>query len=124
MRYWTVMLALREQGRSIEQYRNRIRPFLKDESPSVRIIAAEALGRYGNDEDLALALPVLLEFANAEKHGVYCAIAALNSIDYLGDKADSIREAVAKLPRKDPSAPDRTASYCGRLIEKIVADRN
>ncbi len=123
-RYWAATAVLISHGPQIETDRDVLRELLRDESPSVAIVAAEALGRYGNDEDLALALPVLLEYANAEKHGVYCAVEALNAIDYLDEKAAPIHDAVARLPRKDPSATDRTASYCDRLIAHILAERN
>jgi arylsulfatase A-like enzyme len=123
-RYWSAMIPLAKHPQGLDRDRDVLRGLLQDDSPSVAIVAAEALGRYGDDEDLALALPVLLEYANAEKHGVYCAIEALNAIDYLDEKAVPIRVEVAKLPRKDPQAPDRTASYCDRLIEKILADLN
>ncbi|MCA9052587.1 MAG: sulfatase-like hydrolase/transferase [Planctomycetaceae bacterium] len=124
--YWGLQQLLSRQWAPAiaEQARSTCRGRLSDESPSVRIMAAEALARYGNDEDLALALPVLLEYANAEKHGVYNAIAALNAIDYLDDKAASIKDEVAKLPKKDPNADGRTASYCDRLIEHILVDLN
>jgi uncharacterized sulfatase len=120
--FWSLTAVLGSQGYDIESYRAQLQGFLQDHSASVRIVAAEALGRYGNDADLALALPVLLEYANAEKHGVYNAVAALNAIDYLDEKAASIKDQVAQLPKKDPNAPDRTASYCDRLIAKILAD--
>lgn len=119
-RYWTAIAVLGTHGTDLDEYRTDLRRFLEDESPSVRIVAAEALGLYGNAEDLALALPLLLDYANAETHGVYAAIAALNAIDRLGEKADSIRAEVAKLPRKDSNATNRTASYCDRLIERIT----
>ena len=119
-RYWAAIAVLSTHGQGLDEYRTELRRFLEDESPSVRIAAAEGLGLYGNAEDLALALPLLLDCANAETHGVYAAIAALNAIDHLGQKADPIRAEVAKLPRKDPRAPDRTASYCDRLIEHIT----
>ena len=123
--YWRVLSILRQGEDAIEPNRESLRAIATEHSsPSVAVVAAEALGRYGNDEDLALALPVLLEYANAEQHGVYNAVAALNAIGYLGEKADSIRDDVAKLPKKDPNAPSRTSSYCGRLIEKITADSN
>jgi uncharacterized sulfatase len=121
-RYWSATSVLVAHGRQIEAYRDVLRELLRDDSPSVAIVAAEALGRYGNDQDLALALQVLLEYANAEKHGVYCAVEALNAIDSLDDKAASIRDAVDQLPRQDPQAPDRTASYCNRLLAKILSD--
>ena len=121
IRYWAVMAAMASRGHMFEDYRVILRGFLNDPAPAVKVIAAEVLGLYGNADDLALALPVLLEHANAETHGVYNAVHALNAIDHLGERADSIRAQVAKLPRKDPNAPPRVGEYCNRLIEHITA---
>ena len=57
---------------------------LDDQSPYVRIVAAEALGRYGTDADLEHALPVLLELAPVNRNGVYVSMFALNALDSLG----------------------------------------
>lgn len=118
--FWKV-IGLQKQGASaVVAAAPRLRPLAASADPSVRIAAAEALGVYGNADDLALALPVLLEYANAEHHGVYNAVHALNAIDHLGEKADAIRDQVAKLPQKDPQATARTDEYCARLIEFIT----
>ncbi|MFV0444480.1 MAG: sulfatase [Planctomycetaceae bacterium] len=119
--FWKV-IGLEVHGKeAVATAREPLRMALnQDKSAALKVVAAEALGRYGNADDAALALPVLLEYANPQKHGLYNAIAALNAIDYLGDKAASIKDEVAKLPRTDPNASGRTANYCDRLIEHIV----
>ena len=58
---------------------------LADESPSVRIVAAEALGRYGGGADLPAVLEVLLLSADLSRRPLYEVVAALNAIDYLGE---------------------------------------
>ncbi len=95
---------------------------LSDESVSVRIVAAEALGRYGSDSDLQLALPVLLQAANLNNSDVYTAVAALNAIDYLDEKAASVRDRIANLPLENGKSLPRIKSYVPRLVEKILAD--
>ena len=86
--------------------------------------AAEALGRYGNREDVQNALAVLVEHANPERHGAYIAIQALNAIGELGAQAAPALSTIRDLPREDPNAPDRANSYVWRLIEKIAQDLN
>ena len=95
----------------------------KDESPYVRAIAAEALGRYGSEADARVAAALLIDLAAADKHGIFVSILALNALDALGDKASSVRDAISKLPKEAPGAPDRFRSYIPRLIEKTLADR-
>jgi len=95
---------------------------LADASPYVRVVAAEAWGRYGSDEDAAKALGVLLEAAPPDKNGVFPSILALNVLDALDDRAKSAASAIEALPRKDPSAPPRTGGYVPRLIEKTLSD--
>ena len=94
----------------------------EDQAAPVRIAAAEALGRYGADEDQAAALAVLIDYANAENHGLYLAMQALNAIDYMDERASSVRDDVAGLPDRDPDAHQRLGNYIMRLKEKILAD--
>jgi arylsulfatase A-like enzyme len=119
-RYWAVMDCLiRGQVGGLDR-RHSLHDALKDESPAVRVVAAEALCRFGTDADFVGALPVLLDCANAEKHGAMTAVAALNAIDRLGDKAASIKDDIAKLPQKDRTSDARYQSYVPRLIETIT----
>ena len=109
-----------ERGRS---GRRDLRGALKDDSPTVRIVAARALGQYGNAEDLQPALAVLEDAASPEKNGAYASILALNAIDALGDKAASLTDRLKMLPDKDPAAPGRANGYVSRLLEKILGPR-
>ena len=99
-----------------------LRKALSDDSPYVRIAAAEGLGRYGNKEDIAAALPVLLDLASPTDNGIYVSISALNAIDELDASAMPIAKQIADLPRKDPQANGRMGDYVSRLIEKTLAD--
>ncbi len=93
---------------------------LEDPVTTVRTNAAEALGTYGNEEDLAKALPVLLEAADMTKTDYYTAIWALNSIDRLGVKADPIRAKVGELPQKPELK--RGNSYVSDLVTTILGN--
>lgn len=122
IRYWACTWALINKKPGLKITHDELLSSLSDESVSVRIVAAEALGRYGSESDLKLALPVLLKAADLNQSDVYTAVAALNAIDYLDEKAASIRDQIANLPEKVENMPPRTNSYAPRLLEKILAD--
>lgn len=122
VRYWAAMGILMRRAAAVTAAGDPLRKALNDESPSVRVIAAEALGRFGGEEDLKHALPVLLELARLDRHGVYVSMLALNSIDALGDKARPYVDTIKSLPVQDPSVHPRMQSYVPRLVERIVAE--
>ncbi|MBI5387821.1 MAG: sulfatase-like hydrolase/transferase [Verrucomicrobia bacterium] len=120
VRYWAVMGFLMRGTHAVEAARTDLRKALADESPSVRVTAARALGQHGNAEDLQLALSVLRQLAAPDKNGAYVSLLAMNAIDALGDKASSLREMVKSMPTKDPNAVGRANGYVARLVEKIL----
>jgi hypothetical protein len=68
-----------------------------DASASVRAVAAEAEGRFG--KDARGAAEALLELGNAEKHGAYVAMLALNGLSSMGERAPAdVRAKVKSLP--------------------------
>ena len=120
VRYWAAMGLLMRGKSAVESGRGDLRAALKDERASVRIVAARALGQYGNDADLKLALPVLKELAPPDKNGAYVSIEAMNAIDALGDKAASLVETLKAMPTKDPAAVQRANEYVPRLLEHFI----
>ncbi len=117
IRYWAVV-GVRVRGQEAfdaltEEVRARL---AEDDNPSVRIAAAEVLGLHGTEDDLENALGALTELAPPDVNGAYVAIAAVNAIDNLGDKADPIRPMLAEMPTEDPSAPGRANDYVHRLV--------
>jgi uncharacterized sulfatase len=121
-RYWAGVGFLSQEERGIQNAHDELRSALHDESPPVRIVAAETLGRFGNDEDLAAVLPVLLELADIERNGVYVAVAALNALDNLDERAASVKDQIAALPRKADGVPQRMGDYADRLVSKTLLD--
>ncbi len=120
VRYWSIVGLLAHAGEGVPNVADDLRRLLRhDPSDCVRIVAAEALGRYGAQDDLATALPTLLEYANVERHGAFTAILALNALDALGAKADSIRDDIARLPVKHPSLT--SGVRMANAIENLVA---
>jgi uncharacterized sulfatase len=88
VRYWSAlgMLMLGKEGVAPSQEPLR-HAMLKDTSPSVRIVAAEAVARFGAKDDFDAALKVLVERAEPKKNSIYCSLAALNALERLGDLA-------------------------------------
>ncbi len=122
VRYWGVMGLLMRGKVEVDAHADALRAALSDGAPTVRLAAAEALAQYGSGADEKQALGILVEHANAEKHGVYLAMQALNALDVAGRKAAPYRDKLAALPRKDPKAPGRMSSYVGRLLEDMVKE--
>jgi uncharacterized sulfatase len=122
VRYWGAMGLLMRKQDGVSAARELLRQALKDDSPNVRIAAAEALGRYGDKIDIGKAVPVLLDLAPADKNGVYTSIYAVNALDYLDGNAAGVIEQIKKISTKDPQADGRVSSYVPRLIEKTLAD--
>jgi arylsulfatase A-like enzyme len=120
VRYWAAMGLLIRGGDAVEAARGDLRTALKDQSPSVRVAAATALGRYGNGADRDLALGALKELAPPDKNGVYVSIGALNAIDALGGKAAGLTGVLKTMPTKDPAAPGRVDGYVSRILAEIL----
>ncbi len=122
VRYWASLGALIRGRSTVQRLRNDLARTLRDPSPSVRIAAAEALGRHGSDSDAAASLKVLVDLADAERHGIFLAMPALNAIDYMDERAGPALDAVVALPQKDPQADSRFRAYLPNLIKKIQSD--
>jgi arylsulfatase A-like enzyme len=122
VRYWAAMGILARGKPAVAAVRGELHKALLDETPSVRTVAGEALGKYGNEEDLNKALRVLLDLATSSKNGLFGSIRALNAIDELDGKAASALQAIKELGRSDQTANSRTSEYIPKLVAKIIAD--
>ena len=122
VRYWAALGLLMRQEKGVEAGRDLLHKALADESPSVRVVAAQALAQYGPETDLKESLDVLLAAASLEDNSVYISMLALNAIDELDDKAASIRAAIAALPQQSPKTEGRMRAYVPNLIKKTLAD--
>jgi len=123
VRYWAATGLLIRGREAVEASRDGLRAALGDPSPSVRIAAARALGQYGGDADLALALPVLKSLSPPDKNGAYVSIEALNAVDALGSRAAGLADFLRAMPVQDPAAVARANGYVPRLLEKILGER-
>ena len=122
VRYWGAMGILMRGQKETKSAHGTLTRLLGDKSPSVRIAAAEALGRHGEDADVQRAMAALIELANAAKNGAYVAMQAMNAIDALGPKAAPWKDRIQALPLADPNAPERVRSeYIKRLSEELLS---
>lgn len=122
VRYWAAQGLLIRGADAVKRAHDRLVESLGDRSRSVRIVAAEALGRYGSEQDRAQALAVLMDSANQQKVGLFHAMQALNSIDYLDRNAMPAIDQIRELPRQSPNVNRRLAAYVSNLIKKTLAD--
>jgi uncharacterized sulfatase len=104
----------------VAQNEGALQAALKDSSPYVRIVAAQALGLHGQDSSRSAALGVLRELAPPQQNGVLVSMSALAAIDALGEKAVSLQEFVRKLNSKGPS-PDARYDNCVPLLIQSIA---
>ena len=124
VRYWGVMGLQVRGAPAVEEARAALLDALEDPSPTVRVAAAEALGRFGPVDAVDRALALLVSHANPVEYGLLVAVPALNALDQMDERALSVLAEIEALPEEDPAAPPRLANggYVARLKAKIVAD--
>ncbi len=122
VRYWAAMGILMREKDGVNAAKKELLKALSDDSPSVCIIAAQALGQYGTPEDADKALKVLLKLAPMDKNGVYVSMLALNAIDAMVDKAKGAKDTIAALPQKAEGVHSRMRNYVPRLMKDITAN--
>jgi uncharacterized sulfatase len=119
IRYWgTTGLLVRGKG-TVLKHRDLLRKLMLDESPSVAVVAAEALGRHADGTDQADAVQTLARYADLRKGSYFAAVSALNSIDNLGDTAKPAHSVLKKVPTVDPQVK-RATTYIQRLVQTIT----
>lgn len=122
IRYWGAIGLLCHQQKGLEAGHTELIKALKDPSASVQILAAEALGRYGSDNDLTKALDVILSHCNVDTGDLYESILAANALDYLGKRALPKLDEIKALPLKPKNAPRRLSGYVSKLITEIISN--
>ncbi len=124
VRYWGAMGVLMRGEAAVKALHAALTKALDDAAPSVRIAAAEALGRYGTGADLAKVLPSLLGLADSVKNGSYVALQSLNAIAALGKKAAPLKDKLKTLPAVDPNSPARVnKEYTTNLLKYLNQTR-
>jgi uncharacterized sulfatase len=120
VRYWGALGVLMRGELGVSEARRDLQSALKDESPWLRIVAAEALGRFGTAVDAEEALAVLVELGPIDRNGVFVSMAALNALESLGDKANPAADAIRKFPAQGEVPDARYNSYVPRLLERLT----
>ena len=106
IRYWaaTGLLTFGQPG--FAAGREKLVKALHDDSPMVRIVAAEIVGRHGTDKGLKnAALATLMELAQPTEN-TFISMAAWNALDYLDENAQPAANALRKIS-PDPVDPPR-----------------
>src|SRR4029079_11122420 len=119
VRYWGAIGLLAQQKAGVTAGYDQLTTALKDDSPIVRITAAEALGRFGSAQDTAASLKVLLHYARPEANA-FLSIAAWNSLDYLDERAMPALAAIRALSPDPKSPPPRYGGSGRRLKEETL----
>ena len=101
---------------------DRLAALLNDPSPSVRVAAAEALAKFSEPADLEKALSTLVDLADVSRHGVWVAMAALQVLDELDEKAAPVADQIRRLPTVDPAVHPRYRSYPARIRKSLFED--
>ncbi|MCB1225480.1 MAG: sulfatase-like hydrolase/transferase [Verrucomicrobiales bacterium] len=122
IRYWAAMGFRMRDAAAVAEAHSALMAALKDEQAEVRIAAAWALALHGAEADRPAALETLLAAADWSQSTVFSAIAALNAIDDLGEKAAPILDQVKQLPTKGPSPDGRYNGYVGNLIRYLSGE--
>jgi uncharacterized sulfatase len=121
VRYWAVLGLLMRGSEAVTVCGAELGSAMRDASAEVRLTAAQALGEFGGASGLGAALPLLAEHADWGKHGVFSALAALNSLEALGPKAAPLAGFFRTLPIEGPAPDGRYKSYVPRLVENLQA---
>ena len=122
VRYWAAMGLLMRGKPATSVSRDLLLNALTDESASVRVIAAQAIGQFGNQQDADRALAVLVESSDVSRSGIYISMLALNALDAMDGRAESVQQTIAVLPVQHVSIIGRMRSYIGNLKKKTLAD--
>ena len=117
VRYWAAMGILIGGANAVAGHGKDLYSLLNDPAPSVRVPAAEALGRYGSSDDKKKAIDSLLELSNQDNYGPYVAVAALNALDMIEDLPPQALEAIQQLPQENPNIKPRVVNYVSRLVK-------
>jgi len=108
---WWGALGLVALGKDAKPAESALRKALNDDSPSVRIAAAEAIGNLG---DHAAALSVLTKAL--EHDAPLVRLAAINVLDRFGPKA---KPALPAIRAANLKSKDHAADYLNRMVEYL-----
>lgn len=123
IRYWGAMGLLTRGADAVMSNQRALQTALSDDSPDVRIVAAQALALHCEGEMRDIALQTLGELISPKKNGVLTSMSALASVEALGERASSLHGQAASLSPNGNAPDKRYDSYVPRLIENITSSK-
>ncbi len=123
VRYWGATGLLIHGQAGVAAGGEKLVIALDDSSASVAIVAAEALGRFSENEALRLrSLDKILAHSNVATGNVFEAILATNALDYLDEVALPKLDEIKALPTKPKGPAPRVDGYVKNILPKIISD--
>jgi uncharacterized sulfatase len=122
VRYWGAMGLLMRGQKGVSMTAKHLEKALSDDSPYVRVVAAEALGKYGNKGQIANAVETLGQIADPIKNGCFPSMLAMNAIDHLDDKSKSLLPLIESMPQIPEGVDKRFQGYVGRLVNTTLEE--
>jgi uncharacterized sulfatase len=119
LRYWGAMGIVMRGGAGFEKSGQALEALIDDESPAVRVVAAEGMARYGAGAIRERGEQGLLGLADWSKGDVFTSVAALNSMETLGERLAGLKGAIGRLPKEGEVLHNRYSSYVPRLLERL-----
>jgi uncharacterized sulfatase len=119
VRYWAATGIVVRGPEAVAATGAELLRLLADTAPGPRIVAAEALARFGAADVRRRAVEVLLADANAAEREEYVSLLALNALVQVPDLTSEARAAVERLPRA-PARTDQRENYVTRLIDATL----
>jgi arylsulfatase A-like enzyme len=122
IRYWGAMGLLMRAKQGVSAAGKQLEDALDDNSLYVRVIAAEALGKYGSKKQVKKAVKTLGEIVDPVKNGCFPSMLAMNAIDHLDDKSKPLLSQIKSMPRTPEGVDKRFQGYVGRLVDTTVKE--
>jgi uncharacterized sulfatase len=119
VRYWGALGYLMRGRAAVQAGAPALKSALKDSSPYVRIVVAQALAEYGSEAELAPSLAVLRGLASPADQNFFVALEALNAVDALGARAGDLRATVARFSPAGPLPDKRYDTYLEAVLKKL-----
>ncbi len=123
LRAWAVMRTRIAGKETVHENAKLLAILLHDPSPSVRIAAAEALGKFGDEADLKASLKVLAEYVPLKANEPFLSVQALNAVVELGPRAEPIFDVVRNANKNAKGIEPRIKDLVPRLIEEITGTK-
>ncbi len=105
VRYWTANgLLVRACDKSLpaaerSELVKAARGMLNDSSPYVRALAAETVARFGETNDRTSAIRTLVDLSSADRHNLFVAVQALNSLDWAQPTRSEVGDGLKDWPQ-------------------------